>query len=253
LLRLGLATPGSLRGRDFPSDRNPRRPGQQALAVVPPYNRRMSDLSEAIKAGDGARVTALLDADPALAGSPEQGVTPVLLAIYHGELEVARLIAARLDKLPFPEAVALGESETVRSMLAADRSLLEQRSSDGFPPLGLAIFFRHGELARWLIDHGADVNAAAENGQKVAPLHAAAAVQDVETAALLLAKGADARAKQQMGYTPLHGAASRGNVPMGKLLLAHGAELDAVAEDGLTPAASAEKYGHPEWAAAVRS
>jgi ankyrin repeat protein len=71
-------------------------------------------------------------------------------------------------------------------------------------------------------------------------------VQDRATMELLLARGADPGAKQQLDYTPLHGAASRGDVEMAKLLLAHGARRDAKGSDGMTPADIAKKYGHPE-------
>jgi ankyrin repeat protein len=66
--------------------------------------------------------------------------------------------------------------------------------------------------------------------------------------ALLLERGADPNAKQQLDYTPLHGAASRGDIEAAKLLLAHGADRDAKASDGLTVAGIAEKYGHREFA-----
>ncbi|HEX2835500.1 MAG TPA: ankyrin repeat domain-containing protein [Thermoanaerobaculia bacterium] len=207
----------------------------------------MSELTEAIQAGDVTRVASILDADPDAVTRGENGVSPLLLAIYHGRHEVATLLAARHPALSFPEACALGDEARVKAMLAADRSLLDQRSADGFPPLGLAIFFRHGALARWLIEQGADVNAAANNAQRVAPLHAAVAVCDRETTHLLLERGADVHARQQADYTPLHGAASRGDVEMAKMLISHGADLRVQGSDGLTPADVAEKYGHPEW------
>ena len=208
----------------------------------------MSEWTDAIKAGDAARVAALCDENPALVRMVENNVTPLLLAIYHGKPEIARLLVERGAPVSFGEACALGDEERVRKLLAADPSLLRSRSADGFPGLGLAIFFGHGELARWLIEQGADVNAPAENAQRVAPLHAAAAVRDRETMRLLLERGADPNARQQMDYTPLHGAASRGDIEMGELLLAHGARRDAHASDGMTPADVARKYGHPAFA-----
>lgn len=213
----------------------------------------MSELTDAIKAGDEKRVASLIDTDPDVVSAGENGVTPLMLAIYLGKSEIARILADRSPSLSFPEVCALGDFARARQMLASDASLLDTRSADGFPPLGLAIFFRHGELARWLIEQGADVDAAAENAQRVAPLHAAAAVCDRETARLLLARGADPHAKQQLDYTPLHGAASRGDVELAKMLLAHGADLAAKGTDGKTPADIAEKYGHPEWIAAITS
>ncbi len=212
----------------------------------------MSELSEAIKAGDAAKVTALVDGDPALLQSSENGVRPILLAMYHGKPELARLLASRAP-VTFGEACALGDTARVEALLEADPSLLNSRTEDGFPGLGLAIFFRQGELARLLIERGADVNAAAENAQRVTPLHAAAAVQDRATIELLLARGADANAKQQLDYTPLHGAASRGDIEIATLLLAHGADRNAKGTDGATPADIAVKYGHPEFAEWLRS
>lgn len=209
--------------------------------------RGMSELTDAIKAGDAAAVASSIDANPALLRESVNGATPVLFAIYHGQHEIARLLASR-SELTFGEACALGDADRVKALLAGDPSLLHSRTADGFPAASLAIFFRHSELARWLIEQGADVNAAADNAQRVAPLHAAAAVCDRETAALLLARGADPNARQQMDYTPLHGAASRGDVELAKLLLAHGADREAKASDGLTPADVARKYGHPAFA-----
>jgi uncharacterized protein len=208
----------------------------------------MSDLSDAIKQGDVARINSLLDADPSRAGAAENGVTPILLAIYHGKPDIARLLADRGAPVSFGEAVALGDAPRVKQMLAADANLLHSRTPDGYPAAGLAIFFRHGELARWLIEQGADVNAYAENPNRVAPVHAAAAACDRETMKLLLARGADANAKQVMDYTPLHGAASRGDIEMAKLLLEHGADRNAKGADGKTIADVAREHGHPEFA-----
>lgn len=208
----------------------------------------MTELTDAIKQGDAARAAALLDEDPSLVDDAEGTVTPLLLAIYHGKHDLARLLVDRGAAVSFGEAVALGDAERVRAMVAADAALLQHRTPDGFPPVGLAIFFRHGALARWLIEQGADVSAAAENAQRVAPVHAAAAVCDRETMGLLLARGADVNARQQMEYTALHGAASRGDVEMAKLLLAHGADRTAAGTDGFTAADVARKYGQAAFA-----
>jgi ankyrin repeat protein len=213
---------------------------------------RMSELTDAIKAGDAAKVSALLESNPALLREKENGVTPVLLALYHGKNEIAQQLAAGAE-LTFAEACAVGNLERVRTLLDQSPELLDQRSDDGYPPVGLAIFFRQPAVARFLIERGADVNAAATNAQKVAPLHAAAATCDRETAALLLARGADPNAKQQVDYTPLHGAASRGDIEFAKLLLAHGAEREPKASDGMTPADVARKYGHPDFAEWIES
>jgi ankyrin repeat protein len=208
----------------------------------------MSELIEAIRDGETDRVRALLDAGAPLELSTADGTTPILTAIYFGRADIVRLLVDRGAPLSFPEACALGDQAAVEAMLTADRTLLDVRSPDGHTPLALAIFFRHPEVARILIEAGADVTAHATNPQRVAPVHAAAAVCDRTTMEMLLVRNADVNARQQSDYTPLHGAASRGDLEMAKLLIAHGAARDAQGSDGLTPADVARKYAHPEFA-----
>ncbi|MEA2570688.1 MAG: uncharacterized protein QOI24_2689 [Acidobacteriota bacterium] len=209
-------------------------------------------LIDAVKRGDADAVARILDDDPSLLAAKAGNLPLTLLALYHGHANVARLFVARGAELSFPEACALGDEARVRDLLERDPSLLDRKSHDGFPPLGLAIFFRQPAMARLLIEHGADVNAPAENAQRVAPLHAAAAVSDRETAALLLERGADPNAKQDRDFTPLHGAAARGDVEFGRLLIAHGADANAIA-DGKTSADVARERGQEEFAAWIDS
>ena len=213
----------------------------------------MTEFFDAIKAGDSARLNALLDSDPRLLSTNADKISPVLMALYHGKRDVAGLLIDRGAQLTFAEACAYGDMARAQSMLQSDPSLLNLRSPDGYPPLGLAIFFGQPAIARFLIERGAEVHAAAENVNNVAPVHAAAAVRDIETMRLLLDHGADPNARQQRDYTALHGAASRGDIEMGRLLLSHGADRDAKGSVGMTAADVAVKYGHPEFAAWLKN
>ncbi|MGZ8867930.1 MAG: ankyrin repeat domain-containing protein [Thermoanaerobaculia bacterium] len=208
----------------------------------------MSEFFDAVKAGDKPTLERLLESDPALASGAEGGVSSVLLALYNGKPDVARLLIDRGAKLSFHDACAAGENARAKEMLRADPSLRDQRSNDGYPPLGLAIFFGNRELAKFLIEEGADVNAAAANPQRVAPLHAAAAVCDHELIKILLERGADPDARQQSDYTPLHTAASRGDIEMAKMLLAHGAKRDVRGTDGQSVADVARQRGKTDFA-----
>jgi uncharacterized protein len=203
-------------------------------------------LFEAIRDNDAPAVAALLDDDRSLIEAPQNGVTPILFAVYNGHGELARLFLDRGAALTFWEACALGDATPAVRMLDADPALLDAYSEDGFPPVGLAIFFRHPELAQRLIERGASVSAAATNVFRVAPVHAAAAVRDAGTMRLLLARGADANARQQLGYTALHTAAQLGDEEMVALLLAHGADPHLAGDDGKLPADLATAHGHTE-------
>ena len=100
--------------------------------------------------------------------------------------------------------------------------------------------------ARLLVESGADVNTPSGNAQRVAPLHSAAAAQDVEIARLLLERGADPNARQAGGFTPLHTAGENGQIEIIRLLLEHGANPAVQAADGKSPADLARERGFEE-------
>ena len=204
----------------------------------------MQELLDAIHKGDAARVAALLDADPTLIEG-----AGLLQSLYRNRNDLVQLFLDRGHHLTFHEAAALGDVDRVREFLDADPSLLDAFGDDGFNALGLAIFFRHPEVARLLIERGADVVAPARNAMKVAPVHAAATQGDREMMQLLLERGADPNARQQMDYTPLHSSANRGDHETARLLVAHGADARAKTSDGKTPADVARERGFHELAA----
>lgn len=207
------------------------------------------DLIPAIQQGNAARVAELLDSDPSLLGARANGVSAVVLAVYYQHPEIARLFIERGAPLTFAEACAVGDEARALELLAQDPASLQRRSDDGFPPLGYAIFFRHPSLARTLIERGADVNAVADNAQRIAPVHAAASVGDVETMRLLLDRGADPNARQHGGFTPIHAAGGNGDVAMAELLIARGADRNARTDDGKDAAALAAERGRSSFVA----
>ena len=83
----------------------------------------------------------------------------------------------------------------------------------------------HLELAKLLIDKGADVNARDKGGRTA--LMEAALEGHFELAKLLIDKGADVYAKQKSGWTALMSAAASGDLAMVKLLLEKGAHINA--------------------------
>jgi len=206
-----------------------------------------STFVEAIKKGDRAAVERELTADPSLARSDESGTSVVLLAAYHGQPEIARLLAERKGDLSIFEAAAVGDLARVHEILDADRSLASAYAPDGFHPLGLAAFFRQPAVVELLLARGADVRAASKNPMQVTALHSA--VADGGHAAIakaLVRAGADVNARQRHGWTPLHGAADSGDRETVHLLLEHGADPAAIHDGGKTALEIAREKGHAE-------
>ena len=204
---------------------------------------------DSIRQGDAEQIRTLLSADPALANShTPEGASTVLWAVYTRHPELAPLL---LGSRPpdFFEACVLGATARVAELLVVDRRLVEQYSGDGFTALGLAAFFGHNDVARLLLDAGADANRAARNALRVAPLHSACAAGHAALVDLLLQRGADPDAEESSGMTPLHTAAATGNREIAALLLKAGASRNHKSHDGSTPADIARRYGHPEIAA----
>ena len=97
-------------------------------------------------------------------------------------------------------------------------------------PLYFALMNRHLELVRILLDHGADVNAATTDNYT--PLHQASSGGHINVVWLLLEHGADVHARDESQSTPLHYAPNPETV---HLLIKHGADIQARDEGQLTP------------------
>jgi len=175
-------------------------------------------LIEAVKAGDLAAVTALLEDDPHLADTESGGVPITLLAFYYGNGEIGRQVASRKSKLSLFEQAALGQVSEVPAGVD-----LDAYSADGFTALGFAAYFGQIESARALLAAGANPNMASSNPMGVAPLHSALSGRHDGIVDLLLASGADPNLASKEGWTPLHYAAHTGDLALAKRLIAQGA------------------------------
>lgn len=203
------------------------------------------ELFEAIQSGDAAKVRKLIAHDRSLASTRnDEGISAVLHAMYHGQLEiVAELVMGGVDLDVF-EAAATGHVERLEELLAHDADSLASYSADGWTPLHLAAFFGQERAAALLVERGAPVAAWSRNALVNQPLHAAVAGNDTDTCRVLLEHGAPVDERQHGGFTALHGAAQNGNAQVAAMLLERGADPLRRTEDGRSPAELAREAGH---------
>src|SRR5512143_3812977 len=135
-----------------------------------------ADLIAGVKEGDATRVAELVAEQPALATARDlRGVSALMLARYRLDRAVTDALLQADPELDVFEATALGYVDRLRARLDEDAGAAQARSADGYTALHFAAFFGKAEVARILLEAGAEVNAVAGNEMRVQPLHSAAA------------------------------------------------------------------------------
>jgi hypothetical protein len=110
-------------------------------------------------------------------------------------------------------------------------------------PLHFAALIGHVEIARLLLQNGAEVNA--KNIVGSTPLHWAAIQGHVDILHLLVENGADLEAQNNSGWRALHNAAYNGHSPfIQELISRYHVDINARLNDGRTALWEA-RHGHP--------
>ncbi|MBP2681125.1 MAG: uncharacterized protein H6Q78_988, partial [Candidatus Krumholzibacteriota bacterium] len=146
-------------------------------------------------------------------------------------------------ELPLHIAATTGNVEIARLLLDAGADI-DAGDADNSTALGVAAMRRHAEMVDLLIARGADVNR--RDRKADCPLSFAAYGRDEAIIQKLLDAGADIYYRAPGGETLLHVAAPRGLKTFVTYLLDHGAEIDALAHDGGTPLGYAALRGQAE-------
>ena len=194
-----------------------------------------TEFFDAIKQGNRDEVERRINLDANLIHARENGLSPILVAAYHHQPEIASYLADKTVAINIFEASATGKINNIIRLLARDPQLVNAYAGDGFQPLGLACYFGHLETAEYLIKAGAPINSPARNGLKVAPIQSAVAASHDRVAQMLLQLGADPNVREQGGDTPLHAATQNGDEDMIRILLYGGADLTIKGKNGKTP------------------
>ncbi len=186
-----------------------------------------TEFINAIKSGDKALVERLLTENPALIHVREDGISPVLVAAYHNEPELAGLLAEKTVTLNIFEAAATGKTATIIRLLARDPELINSYAEDGYQALGLACYFGHSDTAEFLIKAGAAINSYSSNSLHATPLQSATAARRLNIVKLLLGNAADPNCRDSASRTPLHTAAYNGDMDIIRALIFSGSDLEA--------------------------
>lgn len=199
---------------------------------------------DAIRQGNRYEVERQLIVDPSLVHTREDGLSPILVAAYHGQPELASFLADKTIVLSIFEAAATGKINHIIRLLARDPELVNTYAGDGFHALGLACYFGHYDSAEYLARAGAAINSPARNELKAAPIHSAAAGRHARIVKMLLELGADPNLREQGGFTPLHIAAQNDDIETVRALLLGGADLTIKSQEGKTALDIALDAGH---------
>jgi ankyrin repeat protein len=202
------------------------------------------ELFDAIEANDAAAVRQLVAADPSLAAArDEHGVSALMRARYRSDADVIAAVLERVDALDVFEAAAFGEVDRLAALVDADPGLIASYSGDGFTALHFAAFFGRPDAVRFLLGRGAEVDAFGRGWMTGTALHSAVSRAHADLARHLLDAGANPNARQSHGWTPLHSAAHNGDAASLDALLDAGADPVATNEEGRSVLELAEESG----------
>jgi uncharacterized protein len=148
-------------------------------------------------------------------------------------------------------AIEIGDLNEVIKDLDAGRNI-ESRYMDGRTILSIACTHGRIEIAKALLDRGADVDAASSHGNW-SPLHYAAGMGHVDIVELLLDRRANVEAMTDKGRTPLLWACGNGQIKTALALLKRGASVEARNEFGRTALICACDNGRNECALMLAS
>ena len=114
-------------------------------------------MMEAITKGDRARVAELLTDDPATASerTPE-GISLIVLAMYHRQPDIASLIASQREDLDVFEACCIGDLDRVRELVVASTDSVHRLFARRIHASGTGCVFRPSGIVETLLAAGGE-------------------------------------------------------------------------------------------------
>lgn len=173
-------------------------------------------------------VKLLLAAGANVNAKSADGVTALRQAARHADQETVEMLLAKGARHDVFTAAAVGRGDLVRNFLKDDPALAKAKDGSGSTPLIMAAKWGQAEVAKLLIESGADVKLRVSSWSPT-PLEVAASR---EVAELLVAHGARVNDRNESGRVPLHFAKNR---KVAELFLTSGVNVDVMDKRRFTP------------------
>jgi len=229
------------------------------------YSQQSETIHKAIVDGDVNKVKELIEADSTLMESKDKnGNTPLNLACLHGftrEPDIAEFLISKGANIntennngftPLHGASSFagdagGANYDLVQLLVTNGANVNAKDKRGNTPLHASI--GSVNIARFLIEHGADVNAKADIGTA---LHRSLTYDsNDEMPQLLIKNGVKLNQKDKLGNTELHLAAMNGFANLISLMVKNGSDVNAVNHNNRTALYYAAKHGYSHAAEAL--
>ncbi len=214
----------------------------------------LSVLEEYIETGNHQDLDLLLSRNPELVKqNTSHDISPLMLACYYQKTQIVQTILKYITSITIHEACAAGLTEQVQLMLDQKPEVINELSTHGFYPLGIAAHFGKEDIVRILLRNHANPNAYSQNGFQSYPIHAALLNQHDTIAKMLIEAGAEVNVVQNSRISPLHIAAQQGNIDLIIILLENGANIQIQNDQGKTASDLAAEKGFHEIAEILKA
>lgn len=154
-------------------------------ATLPGYT---AEIHQAVMAGDFAKVKVILDKNPSLVNTSEDGITPVLYAAYQENRKMVNFLVSRGARTDMFVVTIIGDKAKVKSFLDANPNLVNAKDQNGQTPLHWAANKGHIQIVKMLVSLGAKINLKDNTGWT--PIEYAEEMQRKDVVKFLKQKGA---------------------------------------------------------------
>ena len=170
--------------------------------------------------GNLALVKQLLEMHPAMINASASWTeTAIQAAAQTGQVEIVNYLLEHGAEYDICSAAMLGSLDCIEDFLKEDPNRVSARGAHGIPLLYFPVIHGHTKVAQYLLEQGADPNAASPDG--ITPLHGAVMFNQPKLASWLLDHGANPNPIYD-SQTPLAMAKEKKQVELVKILRNYG-------------------------------